>query len=49
MMGIPIVDGALGMVPKDLVKELEEQEISETFQISAVLESATILIRVLET
>ena len=47
-----IVVGALGMISKGLVRELEELEIgerTETIQTSALLKSAIILRRVLET
>ena len=52
VMVIPIVVGALGTVPKGLEKMLEELEIRgriETIQITALLRSARILRRVLET
>ena len=51
-MEIPIVIGALGMVPKGLERSLEELEIRgriETIQTTALLRSARILRRVLET
>ena len=50
--GIPIVVVALGTVPKRLMKELEDFEIRkqvETIQTTALLRSARILRRVLET
>ena len=49
---IPIVIGALGTIPKGLVKGLEGLEIggqAETIQTTALLRSATILRRILET
>ena len=49
---IPIVIGALGTVPKGLVQGLEDLEITgrvETVQTTALLRSARILRRVLET
>ena len=49
---IPILVGALGMVQKSLVKELGESEIggqADTNQTTALLRSARILRRVLET
>ena len=49
---LPIVIGAVGIVTKGLVQELESLEITrwvETVQTSAVLRSARILRRVLET
>ena len=49
---IPIVVGALGTVPKGLEKGLENLEIRgklETIQTTALLQSARILRRVLET
>ena len=49
---IPIVIGALGMIPKGLVKELEELEIrgrADTIQTKLLLRSARILRRVLDT
>ena len=49
---IPIVIGALGTVTKGLIKELEDLEIRrqvETIQMTALLRSARILRRVLET
>ena len=51
-MVIPIVIGALGTVPKGLVKVLEEMEIggrAETIQTTILLRSTRILRRVLET
>ena len=51
-MVIPIVIGALVMIPKGLVRELEESEIRtqvETIQTTALLRSARLLKRVLET
>ena len=52
VMMIPIVIGPLGAIPKGLVKELEDLEIRgqvETIQTTAILRSAKILRRVLET
>ena len=52
MMVMPIVIGALGTVPKGLVQGLEDFEIRgrvETIQTTALLRSAKILRRVLET
>ena len=49
---IPIVFSTLGMIPKGLVRELEELEIggrAETIQTTALLKSTRILRRVLET
>ena len=49
---IPMVSWALGTIPKELVKELADLEIRgqvETIQIIALLRSARILRRVLET
>ena len=49
---IPIVIGALGTVTKGLAQELEDLEIMgrvETVQTTALLRSARILRRVLET
>ena len=49
---IPIVTSALGTVPKGLVKGQEDLEIRgkvETIQTTAILRSARILRRVLET
>ena len=49
---IPIVIGALGTVTKELIKGLEDLEIRErvkTIQTTALLRSARILRRVLET
>ena len=49
---VPIVIGALGMVPKCLEKNLSELEIKgriETIQTTALLKSARIIRRVLET
>ena len=49
---IPIVIGALGMIPKVLVKGLKDLEIRgqvETFQTTALLRLARILRNVLET
>ena len=51
-MVIPIVIGALGIVTKRLIKGLDELEIKgrvETIQTIALLRSASILRRVLET
>ena len=48
---IPIVIGAIGTIPKDLVKGLEELEIgrrAETIQITALIRSARILGRFVE-
>ena len=50
--GIPIVVGALGTVPKNLEKRLENREIRgriETIQTTALLQLARILRRGLET
>ena len=52
MAFIPIVIGALGTVNKGLINGLEDMEITgqaETIQIHALLRSARILRRVLET
>ena len=52
MTVIPIVVGALGTVPKGMEKRLGELEIRgriEAIQTTAVLKSAKILRRVLET
>ena len=52
MKGIPIVVGALGTVPINLEKRLEDLEIRgriETIQTTALQQSARILRRVLET
>ena len=52
VMVIPIVIGPLGIVTKGLVQELEDLEIRgrvETIQTIALLRSARILSRVLET
>ena len=49
---IPIIIGALGTVPKCLVRRLEELEIGgriETIQTTTLLRSSRILRRVLET
>ena len=49
---IPIVVGVLGIIPKGLVKGLEDLEIrrlAEIIQTTALLRSARILKRVLET
>ena len=49
---IPIVIGALGTIPKRLIKGFEDLEIRgqiETIQTIALLRSARILRRVLET
>ena len=49
---LPIVIGALGTVSKRLIKGMEDLEITgrmETNQITALLRSARILRRVLET
>ena len=51
VMVIPIVIGALGTIPKELVKGLDDLEIRgqvETIQTTALLRSARILRRVLE-
>ena len=51
-MFIPIIIGTLGTVPKGLIKGLEDLEIKgqmETIQTTALLRSARILRRVLET
>ena len=52
MTFIPIIIGVLGTVIKGLIKELEDLEIKgrgETIQTTALLRSAKILRRVLET
>ena len=52
MTVVPIVIGALGAVNKGLIKRLEDLEIrgrTETNQTTALLRSAKILRRVLET
>ena len=52
MMVIPIITGALGMVPKGLVRGLKDLEIggrAETIPTTELLRSARILRRVLET
>ena len=52
VMVIPILIGALGMVPKSLVRELEEFEIggrTKTIKTTALLRSAGILRRALVT
>ena len=52
VMEIQIVIGALGTIPNDLAKRLEELEIrgrAGTIQIAALLRSARILRRVLKT
>ena len=49
---IPIVIGAFGTVTKGLLKELEDLEVGrrvETIQMAALLRTARILRRVLET
>ena len=49
---VPIINGALGTVPKDLEKSLSElviKGIIETIQTTGLLKSARIIIRVLET
>ena len=49
---VPIVIGALGIITKGLLKGLEDLEIggrTETIQTSALLRTARILRRVLET
>ena len=49
---VPIVIGALGTVPKNLEKSLSELKIKgriETIQTTALLKSARIIRRVLET
>ena len=51
-MVILIVIGTLGIIPKGLLKGLEEKEIkgeAKVIQITALLSSASILRRVLET
>ena len=51
MTVIPIVIGALGIIPKEWVKgpeDLEIREQGETIQTTALLRSARILRRVLE-
>ena len=52
MTVIPIVIGALGVAPKSLVSRLEALELggrTETIQTTALLRSAIILRRVLDT
>ena len=52
VMIIPMVIGALGTVAKELIQGLEDLEITgqvETIQTTALLRSARIIIRVLET
>ena len=49
VMLIPTVVGALGTLPKGLVKELEKFEISERIETIQITESTRILRRVLET
>ena len=51
VMGIPVVIGALGTIPKGLVKELEDLEIRGWAEIiqNTALRSARILRRVLAT
>ena len=52
MTVIPIVIGTLGTIPKSFVKGLEDLKIrgqEETIQTTALLRSARILRRVLET
>ena len=49
---VPIVIGALGTIIKELLKGLEDFEVGrrvETIQTTALLRTATILRRVLET
>ena len=49
---VPIVIGALGTITKGLLKSLEDLEVSgrvETIQMTALLKTARILRRVLET
>ena len=49
---LPIVIGALGKIPKGMIKGLQDLEIRgqmETIQTTALLRSARILRRVLET
>ena len=49
---VPIVSGALGTITKGLLKGLEDLEVggrAETIQMTAVLRTARILRRVLET
>ena len=49
---VPVVIGALGTIPKGLVRRLEELEIGEradTIQTIELLRSARILRRILET
>ena len=48
MAVVPIVVGALSLIPKGLVQGQEELEV-ETIQITALLKSPRILRRVLET
>ncbi len=51
-MIVPIVIGALGTITKGLLKGLEDLEVSgrvKTIQITALLKTARILRRVLET
>ena len=52
MTVIPIIIGALGTIPKELVKGLENFKVRgqvETIQITALLRSARILRRILVT
>ena len=52
VMVLPIVVGALGIIPKAMIKGLEKLEIggrAETIQITVFLRSARIPRRVLET
>ena len=46
---IPTVIGALGTIPRGLVKRLEDLEIREQEETTALLRSARVLRRVLET
>ena len=49
---VPIVIGAFGTITKGLLKSLEDLEVGgrvETIQMTALLRTARILIRVLET
>ena len=49
---VPIVTGAFGTITKGLLKDLEDLEVDgrqETMQMTALLRTAIILIRFLET
>ena len=52
MKGIPIIVGALGTIPKGLIKGLEDMEIKGQVEINyttALFRSARVLRRILET